>query len=352
MLLKLRLLFIILLFTLAGGCTSANVNKFPTVVDVSLSPTTFPEKQNPNYGFDYVLSYDGKSIWLPSIEKVELASGKLDHSFIDSVGPNYQGNTSIQPIGGFFDWSVDGHYLATTNQDVDMQKDIIHRFVYITDTQTKTIKKLEGVTSFRQWSPVNDQRLLVGATQGRNLWDVSKNIGLPLRDIIDFRQSKSILGNREYLWDGELNTPIAKLISQADATSSGQRVLGISSFRVPSTPDPNPDPDAIFKSVITLRDAQRWGAPIFDPTGQYILMTIAEPDFSSATHIADSDTEITDTVLLLINWRTKEKTELFRLSSFDPKHVVVNDIAWSGDGSTILILRKDASPIVLKIKYP
>lgn len=346
-----RLLQILSLVAVSlSGCQSSN-NKFPLVVEIFVSPVSLSSPR-PHYGFNYILSHDGKSIWLSSLEKVDLASGELDRTFIDSISSNYKGGTTILPFGRAFDWSVDGRYLATTSQDVDTQNDVIHPFVYLTDTQEKTVTKMEEIISFQQWSPFNNRRALVEAPEGRNLWDISKNIKLPLRDIVDFRQSKSLLGNREYLWDGELNKPIAKLISQVDATLVDQRIIGISSFRVSPIPNPNPDPDAIFEPVIMLQNAQRWVSLIFDPTGQYILLTITEPDFPPITHAAEIYTEITDTVLFLINWRTKEKTELFRLSSFDPQHVIATDIAWSGDGSTILVLRKDTSPLVVKIEYP
>jgi hypothetical protein len=55
--------------------------------------------------------------------------------------------------------------------------------------------------------------------------------------------------------------------------------------------------------------------------------------------------------LTLVRWRTQERQELIRLSEIDPEHVVAyGDMAWSADGSTIFISRKDAQPIVIKLK--
>jgi len=339
---KLLQILIMLAFSISGCQFSSN--KFPTIVETFVSPASLSDAR-PNYGFDYVLSYDGKSIWRSSLVKVDLASGELDRTFIDSISLNYQGGATILPFGRAFGWSMDERYLATTSQDVETQNDVIHRFVYLTDTQEKTVTKINDLESFIQWSPINDE-IMFASSQQAHVWDMINASPIPQWQAKDFMQSSELVGNRNWLWDKELNLPIAYIdFRQATENTTenvGQYEFGISSY------DP-PNKYTYWKPVLSLNV---WGRAIFDPTGQYILISYGEPADISNTQEQGNDIEIKDTVLLLINWRTQETKELLRLSSFDPQHVIATDIAWSGDGSTILVLRKDISPLVLKIEYP
>jgi hypothetical protein len=338
---KLLQILLMLAFSLSG-CQFSN-NKFPTIVETFVSPASLPEPYK-YYGFDYVLSYDGKSIWLSSIEEFNLASGKIDSAFIDDVRQNYKGNHGIQSLRSSFAWSVDGRYLATTSQDVDTQNDIIHPFVYLTDTQDKTVTKIDGLESFSQWSPINNE-IMFASSQQAHVWNRANSSPIPQWQAKDFMQSSELVGNRDWLWDKELNLPIAyidfKQVTENAAENVERYEFGISSY------DP-PNKYTYWKSVLSLKT---WGRAIFDPTGQYILISYSEP--GDASNIQQSnEVEIKDTVLLLINWKTQETKELLRLSSFDPQHVTATDIAWSGDGGTILVLRKGTTPLVLKIEYP
>lgn len=334
-----------LLAILLSNCQSSS-NKFPSVVETFVSPVTL-SRPRPHYGFDYILSRDGKSIWLPSIEKVDLVTGKIDDTLINDIRSNYKGEKNVQSLNGFFGWSADERFLATTGQDVDIQNDVINRFIYLVDTQTKSVTKLSSLQSFSQWSPVNSDIIFASSDQGY-VWNRVNSTPVSQWEPIDFTKSLDLSGNGEWLWENKLNLPVAYIDFRQTTDENGQgrggNELGIASY------DP-PNKYTYWNSVMSLKSSQKWWGAIFDPTGKYILSGVVEPD-TSTTQSDTANAEITDTVFLLIDWRTKEKTELFRLSSFDSQHVVANDIAWSGDGSTILVWRKDTSPIVLKIKYP
>lgn len=340
---KKLLQILIMLGVLLSSCQFSN-NKFPTIVETFVSPASLSDSR-PNYGFDYVLSYDGKSIWLSSLEQIDLASGKINNTFIDDVYKNYQGDHGIQSLRGFFGWSVDGRYLVTTSQDVDIQNDIIHPFVYLTDTQDKTVTKMNDLESFSQWSPVNNE-IMFASSQQAHVWNRVNSSPIPQWQAKDFMQSSELVGNRNWLWDKEINLPIAyidfKQVTGNATENVGQYEFGISSY------DP-PNKYTYWKPVLSLN---AWGRAIFDPTGQYILISYGEPASTSNIQEQSNEVEIKDTVLLLINWKTQETKELLRLSSLDSQHVTATDIAWSGDGSTILVLRKDTLPLVLKIEYP
>jgi hypothetical protein len=341
---KTLLRILIILAVSLSSCQFSN-NKFPTVVETFVSPASLPEPYK-YYGFDYILSYDGKSIWLSSIEKFDLTSGKIDSTFIDDVRQNYQGNSGIQSTRNSFGWSVDERYLATTSHDVDIQNDVIHPFVYIIDTQEKTVTKIDDLESFSQWSPINDEIMFASSHQA-HVWNRVNSSPIPQWQAKDFKQSSELVGNRDWLWDKEINLPIAYIDfkQETENAATGRFELGISSY------DP-PNKYTYWKSVLFLESNKKWGRAIFDPTGQYILISYGEPADTLNTQEQGNDIEIKDTVLLLINWETQETKELLRLSSLDPQNVIATDIAWSGDGSTILVLRKETSPLVLKIEYP
>lgn len=344
-----RLLQILMLLAVSLSSCQSSSDKFPTVAETFVSPASLPEPYR-YYGFDYILSYDGKSVWLSSIEQFDLASGKIDTTFIDGVYKFYKGNHGIQSLRGSFAWSVDGRYLATTSQDVDTQNDIIHPFVYLTDTQEKTVTKIDNLESFSQWSPINNEIMFASSHQA-HVWDRANALPIPQWQAKDFMKSSELVGNRDWLWDKDLNLPIAhvdfKPITDDNGQPTGKREGGIASY------DP-PNKYTFWQPIGFILNENNFSIGVsFDPSGKFLLIGVSELENA----LVEGETyrlreDVKDTVLMLINWRTKEKTELFRLSSFDPQHVIATDIAWSGDGSTILVLRKDTSPLVLKIEYP
>ena len=96
---------------------------------------------------------------------------------------------------------------------------------------------------------------------------------------------------------------------------------------------------------------------IFDPSGDYLVLTQwkcdpNDPRQCSQYPDAYYTNSVMDTVILLVNWRTGEQKELFRLSDIVPDHLIGSYTTWSMDGSTLLLWRQDAPPVVLKISYP
>lgn len=338
------LLLTALLIACALPQSEPPAGRFPTVSHVMISPITLDE-----IGSDFALAPDGNSVLLLGLFQYELSTGEEDDSL-----KHYQGEYVISE-GGNFGWSPDGRYIAVTTMELDYQKkDVGDRPVYLLDTQAQTVRRLAGVSSLEQWSPVNSDRLFAESSEGP-LWDVSSNTGIASWGPVDIRSATELAGNGRYLWDAELNVPIGWAYSKSIQDSSGQETgqieVGISSVFAPYD-----ESKAIWIPVLSLPSTQRHDSPIFDPTGRYLLLTLVEPllDGSATAPTPDLNTEnqnITDSVLLLVDWRTQEQTELFRLSLVDPAQVVIEEIAWSADGSTIVISRKDASAVVLKITY-
>ena len=110
--------------------------------------------------------------------------------------------------------------------------------------------------------------------------------------------------------------------------------------------------DVYFESLTSVALPNRVVSWVMDPTGRYVLLVVWERTAVPTGEREFSTDYVTDSVLLLIDWRTKTSREWLRLSDSDTSRIVARDVAWSADGSTVLVPRQDAPPLVLKVKYP
>jgi len=287
---------------------------------------------------EFALSPDGERIIDASFYETELETGKRVRKFGPSeiAGLLHEWGGS----GGLMGWSVDGRYLAATQMVLAPDSTIVDTPVVIIDTQTNTARYYKG--AFNGWSAVNSERFLT------NNWTPTNLDGTEIYDWTspDFRIVE-VRGNEEFLWDVNQNLPIA-IVSlnyavpgiEVDTSTIEILSFGKETIRLP---------------IYTERPLQQTISAIFDPTGRYALLTIWErSEIPPEGNDEIFGKFVVDTVLMVVDWRKGEHRELFRLSSIGDGKVIAlpAKTAWSADGSTIFIARKDAPGVVLKVKYP
>lgn len=327
-------IFIMLVLLTVPSCSIIEAKSdFPKVESVFVSSVTLGPIDK------FALSPDGSKVIDEAFTETELSTGKQTQRFMDTIGLEIYGST-----GGFMGWSVDGRYLAATQMVLAPDSMIIDKPVVVIDTQTNTARYYKGV--FNGWSAVNSERFLTNNWTPTNISD-----GSEITDFWGTRDFRSveIKGNENFLWSVQENLPIAYFTWRPLASSqeeTGQHVNKIVSYD---------EEETIQVKIYTEKPFQRTIGTIFDPTGQYALLTIWE---RSETPPEGNDEIfgkfVVDTVLIVVDWRRGEYRELFRLSSLgDGKAIALpHKTAWSADGSTIFVARKDAPAVVLKVKYP
>lgn len=111
---------------------------------------------------------------------------------------------------------------------------------------------------------------------------------------------------------------------------------------------------ATIMPILEIEPPQEVVSYIFDPTGRYVLFAVWEHNGEYISRKYDTNT-VTDTVLILVDWRTK-KARNFSPFTNDSKNTAVGRgsfaLQWSADGSTIFIARNYVPAIILKLKYP
>lgn len=288
----------------------------------------------------FALSPDGKAVIDASFYETNLETGKRTRKFGPSEvsGLLYEWGGS----GGLMGWSVDGRYLAATQMVLAPDSTILDRPVVIIDTQTNTARYYKG--AFNGWSAVNSERFLTNNWTPTNLSDGSEVT--TFWGTRDFRKVE-VKGNENFLWSVQENLPIAYFTWRPLASSeTGEHVNKIVSYDKGET---------IQVEIYTEKPLQRTISAIFDPTGQYALLTLWErSEIPPEGNDEIFGKFVVDTVLIVVDWRKGEYRELFRLSSLGDGNVVAlpAKTAWSADGSTIFVARKDAPAVVLKVKYP
>jgi len=322
-------IFIILFLLVLSSCSIFGKSGFPKVESVFVSSVTLGPID------EFALSPDGSKIIDEAFTETELSTGKQTQRFMDTLGLKIYGST-----GGFMGWSVDGRYLAATQMVLAPDSTIVDTPVVIIDTQTNTARYYKG--SFNGWSAVNSERFLT------NNWTPTNLDGTEIYDWTspDFRIVE-VRGNEEFLWDVNQNLPIA-IVSlnyavpgiEVDTSTIEILSFGKETIRLP---------------IYTERPLQQTISAIFDPTGRYALLTIWErSEIPPEGNDEIFGKFVVDTVLMVVDWRKGEHRELFRLSSIGDGKVIAlpAKTAWSADGSTIFVARKDAPGVVLKVKYP
>ncbi len=333
MLLNKRIVLLGMVFTLLfTSCSSSGSgNRFPVVERSFISSVEI----NP-WGI-FALSPDGNTVIDDAFTQTDLITNEQSQMFGDTVGL-----TSYGSIGGLMGWSIDRRYLAATQVVFAPDSTILDQPVVLIDAATNTAKYYPGV--FNGWSAVNSERFMTNNWTPTNVYDGSevRNWGM-----IDF-QKVIVKGNDIFLWDVEKNLPIAvvSLNSYVPGLEVNTNLVEIFSF----------DKEySIRLPIYTEKPLQQTIRAIFDPSGQFALLTVWErSEIPAEGNEEISGKNVVDTVLILVDWQAQKQVELFRISSIDPENVIaqLSGTAWSADGSTIFIARKDAPAIVLKIKYP
>ncbi|MBT7072155.1 MAG: hypothetical protein HN855_10350 [Anaerolineae bacterium] len=339
-----------------SGCSAS----FPKVTSYYVSPVC--EKQL--WGRSpFALSPDGQFVTCANNTFLEIDTGEELQLFLGyTLTPNeYMG----LPIRS--EWSSDNRYFGITTLFDDRTPGANRNPVYIVDTNQQTIKKMpDSIRDFVMWSPFKTGHFVsqyypekTDISDGFKLFDIQGNLLSTIEEEIDFQEEAVIGGNDSFLWSRELDRPIAFLevgVMESEDTSApslstlqpNTRIcnLYIKSFAYPINHE-NPAYRVLVAENMCSGDNVD---VLFDPTGVYLLQVQWE---RSDLETSDVDlSTVTDSVGTLINWKTGEKYELFRLSQFDTENVVASrPVAWSADGSTIFISRDNAPPLILKLDH-
>jgi hypothetical protein len=316
-------------------------SRFPTISDIVISPIT---------GFgggelcDYVLLPDGKAIINYYGEKINIRTGNISRPF--------DGNGIFVP-GNALHMSLDGKYLSGVKTYYDPD---LNRIDYIFDLSTQKITQywMNGGIPAISWAPdhsrflVSDYKTLVSVPDMKQITDWDKSV--------EFSNITNTSGDGMFLWDKKQNIPVAAIRGcgiycqlYAEFTDKDRIEWGLISIN-----DLTNSQDFSLRETIT--SIQLPNAVVdwtFDPSGRYVLLSVWEQSKMSTDDDQPLSVNVTDSVLLLMDWKTKQSVELARLSKIDKFHLVAQPatIRWSSDGSTILWPREGAGALVLGIQY-
>jgi hypothetical protein len=342
-----RLFVVVVGCLLLSGCTSQNFN----VDSFYVSPWR-PEREFA--WFAGCLSIDGQSFTFSNLDQVQLGTGE-----ISNLVNEFPEEMEIYPYisyasEGECGWTSDGQLLGFTVNSEPVGRGYVEH-VFILNTENHEITRLsDGIGQFRGWSPFSDNVIIatIFNTITAQVYNINLVTNITNNDQVDFRSESGLGGSRTTIWDQNRDYPIAYLTS---TISNPYTVFVWPNLAIVSGIDTYPSMESEFVEI--LSDTPIAGA-IFDPTGEYVLISEwvcgsvdeNQPCDWNTARIAD----ISDTILSVINWRTGERQEIFRLSDVGDGYFVVygSSMYWSADGSTILIERYDASPVVLMVQYP
>jgi len=350
-----KLTIILLISVFLNSCKP----QFPSVEKAYVIPQT-----DTTYRFfgvsSLALSPDGQSLTIEDLTQVQLETGSGSHPFDNYKFPSPE----IILHSGPLRWSPDGRYLAATYANDDRVHPDANRYpIYIYDTQTQTVFMANELASgFQHWSPFNTGNYFAGNLSTGN-WGVFSitNTKVILQDkSIDFREEKELKATGNYLWSKELDIPVAILSILPIIDENGNRteahqtaIISFSNQSNYKTPD--------YYVLVPTAPTNNLIDSTFDPTGTYIL-TLQYECYNDIQIQCPEDNffpvidpkNVSDSILTITNWRTGEQKELYRLSQIDAQHFIAAQwsLAWSSDGSTIVVGREDSTPVVLKLSYP
>lgn len=337
-----KIQFSIILFfalSLLVGCAPS----FPKVKSFYISPfeLTADEKE---YYTALALSPGGEMMAVASVNGsyavANLATGEREA--LTSNLENWQ-NTILANhdlVGYLVDWSFDQRYLGFSADHYELNSNRpAGMALYVFDMQEDTFTRYDvGAGIF---SPFNSDQVMIGIDV-YNLRDGTM-ISSPVD--FDFAQEQEFGATVQgKLWSKKLGVPVAELQTSSKDVSTE---ITIDSFNLIQ-------PKYSIPIGFTSKHPNELVKSLFDPTGKYVLTVewqCSESPTSCATSPVFYSDNVYDTVLTLIHWRTKKQQELIQLSEIDPENVLADGyMAWSADGSTIFISRKDAPAVVLKLK--
>lgn len=344
---------IALLFTLTlvlSACQNNQPVQFPQLIKVSVVDFYG------NSGWD-TISTDGKYYYSYLGAKLS-----IDHKNIISLD-NYDDCKDTPRVK----LSPNGRYLSSNSNAIG---------IVIYDIQERKCHQPQNADTYNaieSWSPESN-RFVTAFNRVMMDYPSFNQVSYPSNYPIDFRKVKNIFGSSNILWDKDNNLPIAEVVTGCEGCISwdnpnfpnlqAKTYLEIRSLNVPALNDTT---TPIRDRLLTFDWITGGYFPIFDPTGEYILIAIQEgtspppPPTSTKEMTPQQRYEyyydskyVKDTVLMLVHWRTKEYIELLHLSQYGQvqSNAILSEMSWSADGSTIFVPRRNAPPLVLKIKYP
>jgi len=339
-------LFLIIMLILTG-CTKST---FPTVEHTFISPYI------PNLNLFAALTPDGNYLTLSDFSQIALKNGEENYPFDDYISQEWQSSHAIKGLK----WSSDGQYLAITTSILTSNPAILNP-VYVIDTKNYSISSELNIAPFLSWSPFNNEYILANLPDSKGIKQSVYSVKnwTPISSKVTNSENNVNFGGAGYfLWSRQLNLPIARIdwrdpINFAGGTETQE--VGLVTF-MSKNGEIEWDYSTHIKKYTSSPPDNAINA-IFDPSGKYILI-LQWKCSANGTHQCSLYPDkkyfnnIIDTALILVDWQTGEQKELIRLSKIDPINFVGLNTEWSSDGSTVLVWRKDASPIVLKIKYP
>lgn len=337
---------------LLNSCAPA----FPSVASVYVSPFELTPKER-NSAPELALSPDGETMaigWMGGQDFADLRTGERIQ-LTEKFGLSNLEYVNRDIISGdrIF-WSSDGRYLGMVAKHYENGSPTPTGWAfYRFDLQTKAAERYE--LSAYAFSPFDSNKVLTE----NGVYDLRDGTVIPFAPDFDFRQEQEFGVTSSIitmLWSKNLGVPVAELHT---GSYLGQNdLMGLSLFSY--NPVPPYDAKYIVPSGFSFPTYEWVSEYTLDPTGEYIVAARWECSKDSpCAHISRGElptlyTEnVRDTVITLIRWQSGEQQELIRLSEIDAEHVVADGyIAWSADGSTIFVARKDAPAVVLKVKYP
>jgi hypothetical protein len=313
--------------------------RFPQVSSYYISPFELTDKEK-RLRKPLALSPDGNTILVGNNYLVGLESGEKEDLHL--YGKIESDSHDIFDDLGF--WSFDGHYLGMLAKHYEGSRDPVGYATYIFDLRDNTFRRYDiRGTSF---SPFNSDQVLTD----KGVYNLNDGTIIPFSPDYDFSQDKNFGGTMwamGVLWSQKLGAPVAQLSISSPNKVESNVVLESLNINDPVHPKYSIPIGFSYQSP-------DWAIyRLLDPTGEYalIIQWKCAKDLAPCATVPVNPDSVYDSVLTLVRWRTKEQKELIRLSGIDPEHVVAYGyMAWSADGSTIFISRKDALPIVLKVK--
>lgn len=332
--------------TIMGFLLSACSPSFPSVESMYVSPYALESTDFP------ALSPDGASLTLSDFTNIDLQSGTESRPFDAYIPADWhRAYHQIQ-------WSPEQTQFAVEASTSDSGLSLDNP-VFVIDTKSQQLSELSGIREIYQWSPFGKR--LLGKPKQTFFWQVydldqQSFIPLPFEGVNPAKE-KNVKGAGMFLWNGKLNIPIAEISQINPVNFSGviaPQEVGVNSLLGNKNGEIESDFSSYVKKFVSSPPDNIVDAK-FDPTGEFILVVqwkCSQSDIKQCSLYPSKEYfgNITDTALILIRWHTGEQKELIRLSQIDTQSVIANYAEWSADGSTIFISRKDALPIVLKVK--
>lgn len=338
---------------IAAGCTSFSpTSAFPMIQSTFISPYILKPYAHA------ILTPNGKYLTINDLTQVELSTGMTSRPFDRYISEEWQNAYHVDNMI----WLPDGKYLIVATHLVGSTLPPIKDLVFIIDTQTQTISEPLNIGPILYGSPFGEKILAKPLKMASVFWQVydvniRSLVSLPSETVNPEKEQTG--GTAQFLWSRITNMPVA-VIDWRDPINAGGTIaaqeVGITLSFGGENGELNYNFSSYTKNFVSTPPDNIVSA-IFDPRGEYILIVqwkCSKNDSNQCSLYPGKEyfNNITDTALILVNWRTGVQEELIRLSQIDPLNVVAQYADWSVDGSTILVWRKDAPPIVLKIKYP